>query len=306
MSSSRRQFLQASAAVTASVAAAAAAPQAKLPTVKFGKHEITRLVIGTNPFFGYSHFNHILSQAMQEWMTPERRRDTLRRAEAAGIGAWQLHYSPDTIADLRYLRGQGSKLNFFLLTEGELKRNNDLIPEVARNGFIGIAHHGNLTDERFREGKMELVKEVCKRIRDTGAMVGVSMHNPRVLDYIEAAGWDVDYYMCCFYQVSRTREEARALMNGEAPLGETFLEKDPERMTRMIRSTKKPVLGFKILGAGRAGGTREQIEQAFRFAYSNIKPTDAVIVGMWPKFKDEVAENAEIVRAILQSSGTAS
>ena len=40
------------------VAAQSAAPA--LPRVKFGKTGITRLIIGSNPFYGYSHFNRIL------------------------------------------------------------------------------------------------------------------------------------------------------------------------------------------------------------------------------------------------------
>ena len=80
---------------------------------------------------------------------------------------------------------------------------------------------------------------------------------------------------------------------------ETFMEKDPERMCRMIRQTKKPCLAFKLFGAGRASGSPEQVERAFRFALAGIKPTDAVIVGMYPRFKDEVRENTELVRRIL-------
>jgi hypothetical protein len=75
-------------------------------------------------------------------------------------------------------------------------------------------------------------------------------------------------------------------------------------MTKAIRQTKRPVLGFKILGAGRAGYTRDKIEDAFRFAYANIKPTDAVIVGMWPKFKNEVEENTSIARALTAPAAT--
>jgi hypothetical protein len=170
---------------------------------------------------------------------------------------------------------------------------------VATRGPIGIAHHGNRTDDRFRKKEMHIVQDFAKRVRQTGAMVGVSMHNPLVMDFIESAGWDVDYYMTCLYQVSRTREEVRALLGGEAPLGETYMEKDPERMTRMIRSTRRPCLAFKTLGAGRAGYARNNIEAAFRYAFANIKPGDAIIVGMWPKFKDEIAENTALVREIL-------
>lgn len=294
MSSTRRDFLHAAAATPA-----LAVQPSPLPTVRFGgRHDISRLIIGTNPLMGYSHFNRILDQCMREWMTPERRVETILAAERAGITTWQLHYQKETIETLKGVRERGSKVKLFLLSDFELHKDFSMIPEVSRMGFVGMAHHGNRTDEAFREGRMERVLEFVRRVRDTGIMAGVSTHNPAVIEWIEEKGWPVDYYMACFYHVTRTPEQSRALMNGERPLGEPFLEKDPERMTRVIRQTSKPCLGFKILGAGRAGGNREQIEAAFRFAFANIKPGDAVIVGMWPKFKDEIAENCDIVRKI--------
>ena len=306
-SDSRRGFLKAVAAGVP-VAEAAASMQTpagpKLPTVRFGKHDVTRLVIGTNPFFGYSHFNSVLDQAMREYMTQEKRIETLLACERHGINTWQYHFSDQTVADYKLMRERGGKLQFFMLTEGEMSKDFSLVTRYAKLGPIGIAHHGNRTDERFREKRMDVVREFTRIARDAGVMVGVSTHNPEVVDFIESAGWDIDYYMCCFYRVSRSREEARALMGGEAPLGETFLEKDPERMTKAIRQTKRPVLGFKILGAGRAGYTKDKIQEAFRFAYANIKPTDAVIVGMWPKFKNEVEENTSIARAITAPAAT--
>lgn len=294
MSFTRRAFLQSAAA-----APALAAQPAPLPRVNFGgRHEISRLIIGTNPLMGYSHFNRILDQCMREWMTPERRVETILAAERAGITAWQLHYQKETIETLKGVRERGSKIKVFLLSDFELHKDFSMIPGVAKLGFLGMAHHGNRTDEAFREGRMERVREFIQRVRDTGVMAGVSTHNPAVIEWIEEKGWPVDYYMACFYHVTRTPEQARALLNGERPLGEPFLERDPERMTLVIRQTAKPCLGFKILAAGRAGGSREQIEAAFRFAFANIKPGDAVIVGMWPKFKDEIVENCEIVRKL--------
>jgi hypothetical protein len=311
MSNSRRGFLGVAAGVAGAAAAAAQVPGAatgplkfgrvapQLPAVKFGNTEVTRLIVGSNPFHGYSHFNSILDQSMREFMTQERRLDTLARCEQEGINTWQLHYNWQTIADWRLMRDRGGKLNWFLLTDFDMHKDFSLIPPVARLGPIGIAHHGNRTDEAYRSGDMSRVQEFCKRVRDSVVMVGISTHNPAVVDFIESKGWDVDYFQCCLYNVSRSREEARALMNGEAPLGETFLEKDPERMCKMIRATKKPVLAFKALGAGRVGYSREQVTAAFKFVYQNIKPSDAVIVGMWPKFKDEPKENAEVVRSLL-------
>ncbi len=70
-------------------------------------------------------------------------------------------------------------------------------------------------------------------------------------------------------------------------------------MTRVIRQTRKTCLAFKILAAGRLADPAEAREKAFRFAFENIKAQDAVIVGMYPRFKDEVRENADMVRRVL-------
>jgi len=77
-----------------------------------------------------------------------------------------------------------------------------------------------------------------------------------------------------------------------------YLQSDPPRMYRVMRQTKKPCFAFKILAAGRISD--HGVEQAFRTAFESIKPTDGVYVGMFPRVKDEVRENAEIVHRILR------
>ena len=64
----------------------------------------------------------------------------------------------------------------------------------------------------------------------------------------------------------------------------------------MIRQTRRPCLAFKILAAGRATRSPQAVSDAFRFAFEHIKPEDCVIVGMYPRFKAEIAENAELTR----------
>jgi hypothetical protein len=113
-----------------------------------------------------------------------------------------------------------------------------------------------------------------------------------VFDVVESENWDVDYYQACLYRVTRTREEARKEF-GESPVdsGGMFMEKDPERMSKMIRQTRKPCLAFKILAAGRTTDRSTMVANAFKSAFEYIKPIDAVIVGMCPKVKDEITEN---------------
>jgi hypothetical protein len=235
---------------------------------------------------------------MREWYTQDRRMQVLHACEAHGIGTWQVHYNDPTIEDIKRYRREGGTMNIVLLADFALMQNPALLPEVSKLGPLGIGHHGNRTDERFRAGEKQKIRDFLKAVRDSGVMVGLSTHNPAVVDTAEGEGWDVDYYQTCLYRVTRTPEEARAEF-GEAPVGETYMERDPERMSKMIRQTKKPCLAFKLFGAGRTVQNPRQIEAAFRFAFSNIKPTDATIVGMYPRFSDQVKENTEMVCRIL-------
>ena len=62
---------------------------------------------------------------------------------------------------------------------------------------------------------------------------------------------------------------------------ETYLPEDPVEMSQAVRESGKPTLVYKILAAGRCRNAKE-LEGRFKFAFENIKATDAVIVGMFP------------------------
>jgi hypothetical protein len=293
MPHTRREFLTTSASTAALASASAAAAPAAMPTLRLGKLEISRLVMGSNPFSGGSHFNPILDRFMREFYTPEKVLEVLSNAEKAGITGWQLHEDPKLLDALVRHREQGGKLQAFILSA--YKDGVGSVATFARLPCFGLVHHGERTDIMFREGKMEPVHEFIKATRDAGKMAGVSTHNPAVVDYIEGKGWDPDFYMTCVYRRNRTPEEQRAEFN-EATVNEPYFEKDPERMCRMVRQTKKTCFAFKILAAGRAIRSPAAIEGQFRFALQNIKPNDGVIVGMFPRYKDEIGENAALTR----------
>jgi hypothetical protein len=82
----------------------------------------------------------------------------------------------------------------------------------------------------------------------------------------------------------------------KSEFADVFVSGDPARMYKMIRQTKKPCLAFKILAAGRRCEEVKHVEEAFQEAFANLKSTDAVIVGMYPRYTDQVKENAEYVR----------
>jgi hypothetical protein len=287
----RREFLELGVAAAAAAALPAAPAGPALPVVPLGNKQVTRLIAGGNPIGGYSHSTPRLSQLMVQWFTPERTTEYALRCEQNGINTWQSHYDAKVRDALTAARERGCKIQWICLTAD--KQEN--LKEVLGLKPIAVSHHGNVTDDFFRAGEQEKIHDFVKRVHDAGVIAGVSSHNPDNIARIEDAGWENDFYMTCFYRVSRTPEDIKAVTNDRV-LGELYLESDPLRMTARIRQVKKTCLAFKILAAGRLCNNKKSIEQAFRFAYSNIKPADACIVGLYPVFSDEIEEDASLAR----------
>ncbi|HUT13519.1 MAG TPA: hypothetical protein VMY42_23730 [Thermoguttaceae bacterium] len=266
----------------------------KLPTVRWGKHEITRLLVGHNPIKGMSHFSADLSQDMREWFAgdPDRAVQLLRRSEQLGIDTCQMGGEAVEQA-LRTHYAGGGKIQWiatFYSPPGEGKEELTRILKMTPKP-IGVQQLGNVSDALMREGKLERVRENLKMFRDAGLLVGLGSHNHEVIDYAEDKGWDLDFYQCCFYRSCFSLQPIRT--------GEVFEAADRRAMAETIRRVSKPCLAFKVLGANRHCQTPAAVEAAIRFAYQNIKPTDVVLLGMWQKYEDQVAENVGYARKAL-------
>ena len=298
---SRRDFLKSSAGLAATLAVAPLAgaeaqPAASLPKVRFGDVGISRLVMGANPFNGFSHFNALLDKLMVEWNTHERVCQTLLQSQQNGITAYQCSNKGYTQPHLNLFQAQGGKMHLIGIDSGV----DGLEERVRRSGAGAFYHHGEETDVLFRGQKMDQVQEYTKKLRQTGVKVGVGTHKPEVVEYVEERGWDVDFYVLCAYNRTRTADEIRKLL-GVLPLppNEVYLETDPPHAYQVARQASKTCFLFKILAAGRRARTPEEVDEAFKEAFDNIKPQDCVIVGMFPRFQDQVKENCDRVRRIL-------
>jgi hypothetical protein len=318
MSNTRRGFLQSGAALAAGLtgavpaldaqqaaqarARAAAAPkpaaEVQVPKIKFFNTEISRMVLGVNPFYGFAHFNNNYGGAMHDWYTQDRVCAVMHQCNRFGINAFNYVHLDRGPQDWARFVAEGGKMHLIIQVTAGVDAGmlvKDLKP-------LALQRQGEVVDTAWQNGEMDTVKEWCKKVRDLGVLVGVGTHIPEVIAKIEEENWDVDFYSGCVYNRRRTPDEWRKALNGEMMemAGDIYMQSDPPRMYKVMRQTKKPCFAFKILAAGRIPD--RGIEQAFRTAFESIKPTDAVYVGMFPRAKDEVRENAEIVHRILTRS----
>jgi len=310
--SSRREFLKGATSVAVGMLAAPLGKgegPALLPTVALGPHRVTRLIAGGNPLFGYSHFSWLLDRPMREYFTDQQIVQFMLDCEKAGINTWQSNYPQPLERQLPLIRDAGCRIQWIALADtGDVGKYSpravDIIAaarkcvvRAAREKPIAIAIRGIETDQLWKDGKIDALRDFLNQVHDLGFPAGVSAHNPAAIEALETKGWPIDFYMACFYRVTRSPEEFQQEI-GVLPVGETYLGADPERMCRVIRQVKPPCLGFKILAAGRKCESSAQVREAFEFAFENLKPTDAVIVGMFPRFTDQISENARFIREI--------
>jgi len=260
---------------------------------------------GGNPLCGNSHFSPEMDAEMRQYFTDECVVAYLHRLQAAGINAIQARGDYHRVLHwMELFRRQGGRLHWIAQTASEMHDVFQNIRILAAAGVIGIYHHGSRTDQLWREGRIDEVRDYLKCMRDCGVQVGLGSHMPEAIEYAEEKGWDVDFYMTCFYNLSRQPRES-ALVSGDptAAAEEVFEPDDPARMCETIRGTDRMCLAFKILAASRACATQDDVRGAFEFAFSNVKAKDAVVVGMFPRDADHIRLNIDHTMAACATMG---
>jgi hypothetical protein len=268
-----------------------------LPQVPFGPHQISRLIIGGNPFKGFSHNTHQMDQSMRDYYTPEQTVEVLQACQAAGMTVMQSRGDREIMDIIRTYRQAGGTMQWIAQTASEWDDASENIRAIAELEPIAIYHHGSNTDRHFKHGTMDVVRERIELISKLGFMAGVGSHMPEALSWVDRQGWPVDFYMCSLYNLSKDLHES-PVITGWVGEDHLFTDSDRYTMTAFIRQTAKPCLVFKVLAAGRKCRSQKDVRQAFSFVLERIKPTDALVVGMFPRRTDQIRLNAEHIRAL--------
>ena len=258
-----------------------------LPIISIASHHITRLIIGGNPYSGISHRSAAASKAMEDYYTAPQIMADLRQAEENGINTVLARADRHIMRVLNEYWNEGGTIQWIAQTpkDTEYSDLNDYLQIIDRYKPIAIYHHGGTTDKLYAEGQLGSLHESLRRIRDLGCAVGIGTHDPHILKYCYAEGYDVDFYVCALYNHTIHRE--------------LYLPNDRYTAFAAIQAIPVPVIAIKVLAAG-----RNQPREAFQLALENIKSTDAMAVGMYTRFQaDQIHQNALTVGKLLSESG---
>lgn len=258
-----------------------------LPTMKIGDHDITRLIVGSNPFTGKSHLTADVDADMKGYFSEETVFAMLRRCEEAGINAVQSRGSMPIMGLLGRYRASGGKLLWLAQSGKNLTTFDEELDEMMKYDPAAVCIHGELADELYLTGMLDHLEGLLDRIRRKNVPCGICAHFPEVLTYAEEKGLRPDYYMASMYNLSQPDRS-----HDVNPTGERFEDSDIPIMYNVIRQLSAPTFALKILGAGRRCADQEQVKAAFAEAFASMKPGDGVLVGMFDKYIDQPLLNA--------------
>ncbi len=248
--------------------------------VTIGKTTVSGLLIGGNPFSGFSHQGDARTREMLDYYTPGRIKQTLRAAEEAGINAFCGRTDDHIMGIVAEYRREGGKIQWF----AQVRTDRDE-PESWRGwmkraidaGAAACYMHGGETDFWYANGQLDNFPDALDMMRKGGVTAGFAGHKP------EAHAWirdnlDVDFQMCSHYNPSD-----RSKTPHHISVDEKWNNEDRKRMVETIATIEKPVIHYKVF----AGGNKP-IEPAFEFLGRVMRETDVVCTGLFLKDDPEM------------------
>jgi len=251
-----------------------------------GNVSVSRMIIGTNSFLGFSHTSAARDRQIKEAMTPQRMADVIEVFLNAGVdtimGPMQFPGLREAIEEAEQRAGlkciiiSTPAINIADEPEALAQAGQTFDREAALGTTICMPHQ--MSTDRLvdmRERRIKNMEGYCRMIRERGMIPALSTHMPETIVYADETGLDVESYLSIY-------NAAGFLMHLEV-----------DWVHRIIWNAKHPVITIKPMAAGRL---LPLVGLAFNWA--TIRDIDMVAVGT--STPDEARELIEISSSILE------
>ena len=256
------------------------------PRTVVGNLSISRLIIGTNWFLGYSHFSSAKDKFIKHTQTPPKIAEILDVFLGAGIDSIMGPFNPDLIQAVQIAQDNSGKPMKLILTpwfnildggppENEPERVIARCKEAGAD--ICMPHQmviDALMDRMYR--KIRYIEQYTELIRKYEMIPGLSTHMPETIVYADETGVDIETYIQIYNATG------------------FLMQVETDWVMKIIQNSRKPVMTIKPLAAGRllpiAGLT---------FVWNTIRDQDMVAVGTTTP--DEAKEIIDLSLELLEN-----
>lgn len=256
----------------------------QFPRTVVGGLSISRMLIGTNWFLGWSHTtaakDNFIKENIRERKTMARIIEVyLRNGVDAIMGQIDNDPLKSAICDAEDSTGVKCHIistphfpvNAETPTKGfDLSEAERIIAHNKSMGAEFLLPHQCTTDAMVDRCTRTLRKmdDLCALIRKYEMIPGLSTHMPESIIYSDESGLDVETYISMYNSMG------------------FLMQVEVDWVANVIRNAKKPVMTIKPMAAGQL-----RPFQALTFVWNTLRPQDMVTVGtMTPAEAEEVIE----------------
>ena len=254
------------------------------PRTEVGGLSVSRMIVGTNWFLGYTHCTVGKSRSVVRMVTNAKAiADIIEVFLKAGVDTIMCPHTTTCMYDaIREAEQRVGRKMIIIETPsfptdkrtpfdgfdiGECERILD--EEVKKGVAISMPHTSTtdvMVDKCLREVRQ--MDTICKLIREREMIPGLSTHIPETVIYADETGLDVESYIQPFNLMGY------------------LMQIEVDWVARLIRNAKKPVMTIKTMAAGQI-----RPYQAMLFTWNAIRDCDMVTVGtMAPEEAQELID----------------
>jgi len=247
---------------------------------------VSRLIIGTNWWLGYSHTSKAKDDEIKRVMTPDRITDTIEVFLRAGVDTMMSPQTDDSFqCAIRKAEDRVGRKVIRIVTPGlniagdqaaddENRRTLEACRKIGAD--ILLPHQGTtdtLTDRSTR--KIRQMDKFCRMIRQAGMIPGLSTHMPEAPVYADESGLDVATYIYIYNAVG------------------FLMQVEVDWVHKLIWEAKRPVITIKPFGVNKLLPF-----VGLAFNWNTLRDQDMVCIGTTTP--DEAREDIEMSMSILE------
>ncbi len=262
----------------------------QFPRTTVGGVSLSRMIIGTNWFLGWSHTTRAKDDFIKENIADRRKiADIIEVYLKAGVDTimGQIAHPPlaEGIKEAEDRTGKGviiiSTPSFPIGPETPAKGFDrgaveKILEREATYGATFCMPHQMTTDAMVDRCTRSIrrMDQLCSMIREYGLIPGLSTHMPESIIYADETSLDVETYISIYNSMG------------------FLMQVEVDWIARVIQDARKPVMTIKPLAAGQL-----RPFQGLTFVWNTIRPQDMVTVGTMTT--REAAEVIEMSLSIL-------
>jgi hypothetical protein len=241
---------------------------------------------------------------MMDYYTADKCVRALFEAEENGMNTFMALASPFTLRVIHQYQIEGGKMHIMFQSYPAIDLEIN-INQMMHYKPVAIYHQGTTFDDLWEQGNIEQIHKRLELLRSTGVVTGFGTHVPETILQSEKEKWDVDFYMTCLYNSRKTQRGRQSSFVTGKVNHLIFYPDDRFEMFEAVRKVSKPCIVFKLFAGGQIflNKTEDEIpaaaETAIKETYDNIKPNDITCVGVFQRDKNQIKENADMVKKIL-------